>query len=269
MEILGYVFAIVIGLTLGLIGGGGSILTVPVLVYIMHLDPINSTAYSLFVVGSTALAGAYSYFKKRQVCYKAAIVFSIPSFISVLITRNYFMPLLPAHIVRIGEIWITKEILIMLVFALLMILSSYSMINKGFVSKISDEEFSPDKIKFNFPLIIMQGTLVGMLTGFVGAGGGFLIIPALLLFVGLPMKVSIGTSLLIIAINSLIGFTGNLYTGLKVDWIFLFLFTSFALTGIATGIYYSKFIKSEKLKPAFGWFTLALGVFILIKELLL
>lgn len=268
MEILGYILAILIGLSLGIIGGGGSILTVPVLVYIMHLSPVNSTAYSLFVVGSTALAGAYSYFKKRQVCYRAAIVFSIPSFISVFLTRSYLMPLIPENITEIGTLLITKQILIMIVFAVLMILSSYSMIKKGVVSKISDEDFSPDKVKFNYPLIFLEGALVGVLTGFVGAGGGFLIIPALVLLVGLPMRVSIGTSLLIIAVKSLIGFSGDVYAGLNVDWSFLGLFTAFALAGIAIGIYYSRYIKSEKLKPAFGWFTLVLGIFILVKELM-
>jgi uncharacterized membrane protein YfcA len=269
MEILGYALAILIGLSLGLIGGGGSILTVPVLVYIMHLNPVNSTAYSLFIVGTTALAGAYSYFKKRQLCYRAAIVFSIPSFISVFLTRSYLMPFLPEKITELGGLIITKQLLIMVVFALLMIAASYSMIRKGSLSKISDEDFSPDKIKFNYPLIVLEGALVGVLTGFVGAGGGFLIIPALVLFIGLPMRVSVGTSLLIIAAKSLVGFTGDVYAGLNVDWSFLGAFTAFALAGIWIGIYYSKFIKSEKLKPTFGWFTLILGIFILIKETLL
>jgi uncharacterized protein len=268
MEILGYGLATLIGLSLGLIGGGGSILTVPVLVYIMHLSPVTSTAYSLFVVGTTALAGAFSYLKKKQVCYRAALVFSIPSFISVFLTRSYLMPLIPENVTEAGGQFITRQILIMIVFALLMIVSSYSMIKKGFVSKITDENFSPDKIKFNYPLIFLEGALVGALTGFVGAGGGFLIIPALVLLVGLPMKVSVGTSLLIIAAKSLVGFTGDVYAGLNPDWSFLGIFTAFALAGIAIGIYYSKNIKSEQLKPAFGWFTLILGIFILVKELM-
>ncbi|MFN6944653.1 MAG: sulfite exporter TauE/SafE family protein [Cytophagaceae bacterium] len=268
MEFFGYGLAILIGLSLGLIGGGGSILTVPVLVYVMHMNPVISTAYSLFIVGATALAGAYTYFRQKQLCYRAAIVFSIPSFLAVFFTRSYLMPMIPDHIGSIGEFMLTKQFMIMFVFALLMILSSYSMISKGFVAKISDEEFSPGKIKFNYPLIILEGAVVGMLTGFVGAGGGFLIIPALVLLVGLPMKVSIGTSLLIIAAKSLLGFTGDVYAGLDVDWGFLLLFTGFALGGIGFGTYFSKKVKSEKLKPAFGWFTLILGIMIMIKELI-
>lgn len=269
MEILGFILAILIGLSLGMIGGGGSILTVPVLVYVMQLNPVNSTAYSLFVVGATSLVGAFTYLKAKKLCYRAAIVFSIPSFIAVFLTRSYLMPIIPNEVFSIGEHVVTKQLLIMLVFAALMIVSSYSMIKKGFVPKISDEDFSPDKIKFNYPLIMVEGIVVGALTGFVGAGGGFLIIPALVLLVGLPMKVSVGTSLMIIAAKSLVGFSGDVVAGLPIDWGFLLLFTAFALVGIVIGIYFSKSVKSEKLKPAFGWFTLVLGVFIMVKELLL
>lgn len=269
MEILGFILAIAIGLSLGLIGGGGSILTVPVLVYVMQYTPTNATAYSLFIVGATALAGAYTYLRKGKLCYRAAIVFAIPSFLAVFLTRSYLMPVIPEHITTIGSFDLSKELLIMLVFAALMVVSSYSMIKKGFVPKVSDDEFSPDKIKFNYPLIVLEGIVVGTLTGFVGAGGGFLIIPALVLLVGLPMKVSVGTSLMIIAAKSLIGFTGDVAAGMAIDWQFLLAFTGFAVAGLALGVYLSKYVKSEKLKPAFGWFTLVLGLFIFIKELFL
>jgi uncharacterized membrane protein YfcA len=267
MEITGYILAILIGLSLGLIGGGGSILTVPVLVYVMHQSPIQATAYSLFVVGVTSLVGAFSYFKQKKLCYRAAIVFAIPSFIAVFITRSYLMPLMPENIMTIGNILVTKQLTIMLAFAVLMIVSSYSMIKKNTIPAISDIAFNPSSIKFNYPLIMLEGLVVGVLTGFVGAGGGFLIIPALVLFVGLPMKVAVGTSLMVIAAKSLVGFTGDVVADLAIDWNFLLLFTAFSLVGIAIGIYYSKHVKEEKLKPAFGWFTLILGIFIILKEL--
>ncbi len=265
--VIGFIFALLIGLSLGIIGGGGSILTVPVLVYIMGINPVNSTAYSLFIVGITALAGAYSYFKKKMLCYRAAIVFSIPSFIAVFYTRHYLVPLIPAHIADFSGLIITKEALIMLLFALMMIVSAFSMIRRQTMTSPHDEVFRPEQIRFNYPLIAVEGIVVGVLTGLVGAGGGFLIIPALVLLVGLPMKAAVGTSLLIIAAKSLIGFAGDLQTGMQIDWTLLLSFSFFALIGIAIGIYYSRNIKSEKLKPAFGWFTLILGFLILIKEL--
>lgn len=263
----GFIFALLIGLSLGIIGGGGSILTVPVLVYIMGINPVNSTAYSLFIVGITALAGAYSYFKKNLLCYRAAIVFSIPSFTAVFYTRQYLVPLIPAHIADFSGFIITKEGLIMLLFAFMMIVSAYSMIRQRRIESPQGEVFRPDQIRFNYPLIAVEGIVVGILTGLVGAGGGFLIIPALVLLVRLPMKVAIGTSLLIIAAKSLIGFAGDLQTGMVIEWVFLLSFSSFALLGIAIGIYYAKNINGEKLKPVFGWFTLVLGFSILIKEL--
>jgi uncharacterized membrane protein YfcA len=268
MVILGYLFAVLIGLTLGLIGGGGSILTVPVLVYLLKLSPVTSTAYSLFVVGSTSLAGAISYLKKKQLCYRAAIALAVPSFIAVFLTRRFLVPLVPETILEFSGISLHKDVLIMLAFALLMILSSFSMIRKNIGSVITEEEFDPESIKINDPMIIAEGLILGILTGFVGAGGGFLIIPALVLLVGLPMKVSIGTSLLIIATNSLIGFTGDLYAGLDADWAFLLGFSALALAGIFIGTYLSKKIHGDTLKPVFGYFTLVLGLLIIIKEVL-
>lgn len=267
MELLGFLFALLIGLSLGIIGGGGSILTVPVLVYVMGYNPVNATAYSLFVVGVTSLAGAVSYYKKNLLCYRAAIVFSLPSFLAVYLTRHYLVPLIPEHIVDIHDFVVTKEILIMLLFSTLMIVSAYSMIRKNKAASIEDKPFSPDQIRFNYPLIAIEGVVVGALTGLVGAGGGFLIVPALVLLVGLPMKVAIGTSLLIIATKSLIGFAGDLQAGMLIDWISLLSFTLVALAGIAIGIYYSKNIQSDKLKPVFGWFTLILGILIMTKEI--
>jgi uncharacterized membrane protein YfcA len=124
------------------------------------------------------------------------------------------------------------------------------------------------KISYNFPLILGEGILVGAITGLVGAGGGFLIIPALVLFGGLCMKKAVGTSLLIIALKSLIGFTGDLGSGLQLDIPFMLMFAGFATIGIIAGTLISKYISNEKLKPAFGWFVLAMGLYIISKELL-
>ena len=260
-EIIGYALSILIGVSLGLIGGGGSILTVPILVYVFGLGPEISTSYSLFIVGLTALAGSFSYYKSKLINLKAALIFSVPSLISVFLTRKFIMPSLPGVIFTIGNFQFTKPIFIMTVFAVLMIAASVSMIRK---SKTPD----PSKMKpgHHYTLIFIEGIIVGVLTGFVGAGGGFLIIPALVLFAGLPMKEAVGTSLLIIAIKSLIGFTGDLSAGVNIDWMFLVLVSVFTVSGIYVGSTLAKKIHGDKLKPAFGWFVLAMGIYIILRE---
>lgn len=263
MEILAYILSIFVGLSLGLIGGGGSILTVPILVYVMGIVPEKATAYSLFIVGITALVGSYTYFKKKLISVKAALVFSAPSLLAVFVTRKYIMPAIPAEIFSIGNFIMTKNLLIMLVFGVLMVAASYSMIKKCEDCK---EDIIGEPV-FNIPLIFVEGIVVGILTGFVGAGGGFLIIPALVVFAKLPMKMAVGTSLLIIAIKSLIGFTGDISAGTQIDWQQLLTISIFTVSGIFVGSYLSKKIPGEKLKPAFGWFVLLTGIWIIIKEI--
>ena len=224
--IIGFAAAILIGVSLGLIGGGGSILTVPVLVYILGIDPVLATAYSLFVVGSTSLVGAGTYMKKGLVNYKTALVFAIPSFIAVFLTRKFLVPALPDPLFSIGEAMITKNIGIMVFFALIMLAASYSMI-RGKKGESEEEE----EVKFNLPMIALEGSVVGVITGIVGAGGGFLIIPALVLLAKLPMKMAVGTSLLIIAAKSLIGFLGDL-SSQTIDWQLLLIFTCLSIVGI-------------------------------------
>ncbi len=261
MDIVGYFASILIGVSLGLIGGGGSILTVPVLVYLFSIDAVLATAYSLFIVGTTSVAGSFSYFKKGLVNVKTAIVFGIPSIIAVFLTRAYMVPAIPAEIFSIGNFVVTKSILLMLLFALLMIFASYSMIRKKKKIESDDSQIQ----QFNYPLILVEGAIVGILTGLVGAGGGFLIIPALVILSKLPMKEAVGTSLVIIAAKSLIGFFGESSETI-IDWVFLAKITAFALVGIFIGMGLSKKIDGEKLKPAFGWFVLAMGIYILLKE---
>ncbi len=262
MEIFGWIMAIVIGLTLGLMGGGGSILTVPVLVYLLGIDPVSSTGYSLFIVGLSALFGALSYFRKDQIDSKTAIVFGVPSIIGVYLSRRVFIPAIPEEIISFGDFLLTKDIGIMVLFALLMIAASYSMI-KG----RKDPEMDSRPRKYNYPLITIEGLVVGMLTGLVGAGGGFLIIPALVVLSKLPMKMAVGTSLMIIAAKSLIGFIGDIQNYV-IDWSFLLSFSALAVVGIFVGTKLSNFIPGHKLKPGFGWFVLIMGVYILGREIM-
>ena len=324
--------AIIIGVTLGLIGGGGSILTVPILVYLFHIDPVLATAYSLFVVGISSSVGAFNYMRKGLLSYKTAIVFAVPSFIAVFLTRRFLMPAIPEELVSIGSLNLTTDILfilvliiamvmvsfmnlnitfrgnkkhlkafllvtpaaimvfvmrqfiipiipdnlfaignfmmsknmgIMLLFAIIMLVSSFSMISKN---KEASEDDDPKGILFNYPMIVVEGAIVGTITGIVGAGGGFLIIPALVLLARLPMKMAVGTSLLIISVKSLIGFLGDV-SNQEIDWIFLLSFTGLSVMGIFAGTYATRFIDGKKLKTGFGWFVLTMAVYIIFKEL--
>lgn len=264
MEVLGYLSALIIGIVLGLIGGGGSILTVPVFVYLLSINPITATAYSLFVVGTSSLVGAIQNIRKGLVDLKTAIVFAIPALITVYITRKFIVPAIPKELFTVGNFLVTRNTGIMVFFAIIMLLASFSMIR----DKKKDESEDNKKIKYNYPLIIAEGLAVGLLTGIVGAGGGFLIIPALVLFAKLPMRKAVATSLLIIAIKSLIGFIGDI-ENLEIDWAFLIRFTAFSVAGIFIGIWLNKFIDENKLKKYFGWFVLLMGVYILFKELFL
>ncbi len=261
MEIAGYIAPVLIGISLGLIGGGGSILTVPVLVYLFHVDAILATAYSLFIVGATSVIGSVSYFKKGLVNVKTAVIFGIPSIAAVFLTRHYLVPVIPRTLFFAGSFEVTKSASLMLLFALLMIMASYSMIKKD----KTDPHAGAGEQQFNYPLIFLEGSVVGLLTGLVGAGGGFLIIPALVLLSKLPMKEAVGTSLVIIAAKSLIGFFGE-SSQVMMDWTFLVVVTLFAIAGIFIGFALSKKINGEKLKPAFGWFVLVMGVYIIFKE---
>jgi uncharacterized membrane protein YfcA len=259
MELLGYFLALFVGISLGLIGGGGSILAMPILVYIFHLNPQLATSYSLFFVGISALIGSIKHYNLNNLNLDTAFVFGIPSIISLLITRKFILPQIPNVIFIINEVVITKNILLMIVFAVLMIAASISMIrNKKNEAKIN----MPSKNKLAF-----VGFMVGIVTGLLGAGGGFLIIPALIFFAALPMKQAVGTSLFIIAVNAMIGFIGDLINNVHLNFQFLMLFSTIAIIGIFIGTHLSKKIDGNKLKPAFAWFVLVAGIYIIAKEI--
>ncbi|MBI1341616.1 MAG: TSUP family transporter [Terrimonas sp.] len=264
MEILGYIASVIIGISLGLIGGGGSILTVPVLVYLFGINPVLATAYSLFIVGSTSLVGAIPKYRHGLVNLKTAFIFGLPAIAAVFATRNWIIPAIPKEVFTVGDFVVTKGILMMILFAVLMVFASISMIR----DKKKPEENTNGEQKFNYPLILLEGVVVGLLTGLVGAGGGFLIIPALVLLSKLPMKQAVGTSLLIIAAKSLIGFTGDL-SHFEMDWKLLLIVTGLAIAGIFVGNWMSHKVSGDKLKKGFGWFVLVMGIYIIVKELFL
>lgn len=259
MEYFGYLASVIIGLSLGLVGGGGAILTIPILVYLFKIDPKLATSYSLFIVGITALSGCFSHYKMGNLKVKSALFFAVPSVFSILVIREVIFLKIPNLLFTIEDFQVTKNFLIMLIFAIMMIMASFSMIRKT--------ENQLTLTTTNYWQLALIGAAVGIVTGFLGAGGGFLIIPALLFFANLPMKQAVGTSLLIIFINSSIGFVGDLFIGTPIDYTFLAIISSMAFIGMFIGTQLSKKIDGDKLKPIFGWFVLVMGIYILIKEI--
>jgi len=264
MVILGYVLAAFVGISLGLIGGGGSIITVPILVYVLGVNPVLATSYSLFIVGSTSMVGAINNYHKGFVNLKTTLHFGVSSITTVFVTRKIIMPKIPSVLINSGHTYVTQEVATMTLFAVLMLIASIAMIVER--KEVVGTNSNASKKGFNIAKLFLYGVLVGLVTGFLGAGGGFLLIPALVLVVKMPMKQAVGTSLLIIALNSLIGFTGDI-GHFKIDWIFLTIITLVAIAGIFVGGFLAKKVEGDKLKKAFGWFVLVMGIYILAKEI--
>ena len=262
-SIIGYFLAVLVGISLGLIGSGGSILSVPILVYIMHVEPVLATGYSLFIVGVSALVGGIQKAKQELVDFKNVALFGIPTIIAVFLTRNFIVPAIPEKLIEIGTFVMTKSVFVMLVFAVVMIIASIRMIKP-----MQHKESESDK-PLNMRAIVFQGLGIGLIAGFVGAGGGFLIIPALYFLAKISMKKAIGTSLFIIAFQSLIGFIGDLNRTPAMDWNLLLGFTLASIVGIFIGNLLSKYISGDKLKTSFGWFVLLMGIYIILKEVVL
>lgn len=260
MAILGYISALIIGISLGLIGGGGSILAVPVLAYLFSVNEKVATAYSLFIVGASALVGGLKQHLKGYVDWRTATVFGIPAIIGVSVVRHYVVPALPDTLFTINGFEFTRRMGMFGLFAVLMFPAAISML------KEKKEKVSTGVISYNYPLILLEGLVVGGITGMIGAGGGFLIIPALVILANVEMKVAVGTSLIIISAKSLLGFfLGDALT-MEIDWTFLFYFTGLSLIGIFIGSYLSTFIDGKKLKKGFGYFIFVMAIFIFYME---
>jgi uncharacterized membrane protein YfcA len=262
-QIIGYILAVFVGMTLGMLGSGGSILSVPILVYVMGIEPTLATAYSLFVIGTTSLVGGIHKAKQKLVDFNKVILFGIPAVISVFVTRKVLVPRIPEIIVESEEFTLSKSILIMVIFAIVMIFASVQMIRPLKEKMVFENE------KLNYFKITLLGICIGLISGFVGAGGGFLIVPTLLIFAKTPIKMAVGTSLYIVAAQSLIGFTGDIMSGQIIDWKLLQFFTFASVFGIFIGNFISKKVAEEKLKIGFGWFVLTMGIYIIIREIFL
>lgn len=261
IDIFGYFSALIIGVSLGLIGGGGSILAVPVLTYLFSVNEKIATAYSLFIVGASSLVGGIKQHYKGYVDWRTAFVFGLPAILGVTVVRRFIVPALPDVLFTIADFEFTRRMGMLGLFSILMIPAGISMLKDRKQSQKTTE-----KITYNYPLILLEGILVGALTGLIGAGGGFLIIPALVILAKIEMKVAIGTSLIIIAFKSLSGFfLGDALT-MDINWSFLFNFTLLSFIGIFIGSYFSNFIDGKKLKKGFGYFIFVMSAFIFYME---
>jgi uncharacterized membrane protein YfcA len=264
MTIAGYLAVVLVGISLGLIGGGGSILTLPILVYLFGVSPTVGTGYSLFIVGVAAAFGAFQYARQKLVNYKIGLIFALPAFLGVFLARKFIVPSLPDTIFEGQSFAFSKDTLIMMAFGVMMLAAAFSMIKGRKDTGLDDTQVQTPPLL----LTVAEGLIVGAITGFVGAGGGFLIIPALVVLAKLPMKMAVGTSLMIIAIKSIFGFAGDITSGPPIEWAFLGLLTATALVGILVGSSLVKKIPGDKLKPAFGWFVLVMGGFVITMQLI-
>ncbi len=262
LEILGFFSALIIGISLGLIGGGGSILAVPVLAYLFSVNEKVATAYSLFIVGASALVGGLKQHLNGYVDWRTAVVFGLPAIVGVSVVRRFLVPALPEVLFNTNDFEFTRRMGMFGLFAILMIHAAFSMLK----TRKEKKQKGDGTVKYNYPLIIGEGLLVGGITGMIGAGGGFLIIPVLVILANVEMKVAVGTSLIIIAFKSLLGFfLGDALT-MEIDWIFLTVFTLISFVGIFIGSYLSNFIDGNKLKKGFGYFIFVMAIFIFYME---
>ncbi|WP_128546531.1 sulfite exporter TauE/SafE family protein [Larkinella soli] len=262
-ELTGYGAAIVAGLVIGLAGGGGSILTVPIFVYLFRIEPVMATTYSLFVVGTTSLVGSVSHILRREVDFRSTATFAVPSFVSVFIARWFLVPAIPDPLLELDGFVLAKQDAILYFFAFVMLFAARGMIRSSEPKADKSAPAEPPR----YGLLALDGLAVGLLTGTSGAGGGFLIVPMLVLLAKLPMHRAVATSMLIIAVNSFVGFLGDLHRN-DLNWRFLLEFTLFSTGGILIGIYLAQFVAPMPLKRGFGWFVLVVAGYIIVQEIL-
>lgn len=246
MELIGFLLATLIGLSLGLMGGGGSILTVPILVYILGMEAKLSIALSLAIVGATSLIGSYSHFRQGNINVKVALIFGPIAMLGTFIGA------------KVSQ-FISAEVQL-ISFAIIMLVASFFMFRGR---KETDAQL--DERPLPYLIILIEGLIVGIITGIVGVGGGFLIVPALVLLARIPMKEAVGTSLLIISLKSFSGFTGYL-NQVEIPWLFLGKFTIMTAIGIIIGSKLVSFVDQKTLKKSFAIFLVIMGFFILYKN---
>lgn len=247
--ILVLALSVVIGLSLGVLGGGGSILTVPILVYVAGFEAKEAIAASLFVVGVTSAVSVFSHARGGRVMWRTGLIFGAAGMAGAFVGG-----LLGGHIP--GQI-------LLIVFAVMMVATSIAMLRGR--KKNDDGGTAPVKHELPLGRVLLDGAVVGLITGLVGAGGGFLVVPALALLGGLPMSVAVGTSLVVIAMKSFAGLAGYLTT-VQLDWGITLGVTAAAIAGTLAGSKLAGRIPEAALRKAFGWFVLLMGAFVLIQQ---
>ncbi|WP_406726484.1 sulfite exporter TauE/SafE family protein [Streptomyces sp. GD-15H] len=240
------VLALLVGVSLGLLGGGGSILTVPLLVYVAGMDAKEAIATSLFVVGVTSAVGMVDHARGGRVRWRTGVLFGAAG-----MAGAYTGGLVGGHI---------PDVVLLIAFAVMMIVTAAALLR-------GRRTADPDRAHRQLPVgrVLLDGAAVGLATGLVGASGGFLVVLALALLGGLPMPVAVGTSLLVIAMKSAAGFAGYLST-VQIDWTLTLAVTGFAVAGSLVGARLAGRVPSHVLSRLFAWFVLAMGTFVLVQQ---
>ncbi|WP_104167889.1 sulfite exporter TauE/SafE family protein [Arthrobacter sp. SX1312] len=245
--------SILIGLSLGVLGGGGSILTVPILVYVAGFEAKEAIAASLFVVGVTSAVSVISHARRGRVMWRTGLIFGAAGMVGAFVggLLGGFVP---------GQI-------LLVAFAPMMVATSIAMIRGRRKPRTATHGTASVGVRRELPLgrVLLDGVVVGLVTGLVGAGGGFLVVPALALLGGLPMSVAVGTSLVVISMKSFAGLAGYLTT-VQIDWPLTLAVTAAAIVGSLIGAQLAGRIPEVALRKAFGWFVLAMGAFVLIQQ---
>lgn len=256
----GYIGALLTGIVLGILGGGGALLSIPVLVYFFHVEAGVATGYSLFLIGITALSGAVRNILMRNVDFRLALWYGVPSLFSVYAMRRFIMPAVPDIIYSGPAFTLDKNHLILFFLSAVMLLVGRKMIQE------ERKETPVSTGAVDYKRMILYSLLIGSFLGMVGAGGGFLMTPVLIYFGRLKMKKAVGTSLFLVSCNSFIGFLGDLGGNYPMNWSLLLSFSGFSVAGVFAGVYLANFVDESRLKKAFGWFMLVLAATIVIKE---
>lgn len=248
-----YAIAVLIGISLGLIGAGGAIVAVPAFVYLEQIPPTLASGYALFVVTVASFVGSIQYVRARLIDWRSVMAFGSTTLVSIAVARRVLLPLLPVQISGIP-----RDSVLMLAFAAMLLLAAAGMLRM------------PPRPHTGEPThagrLALYGLAIGVISGFLGVGGGFLMTPALVLWAGLDMKRAVATSLLLIGVNSAVGVGADLSAGVQYDWPFVLVFTGLTTAGIIAGTMMSHRIDGQRLKKGFGWFILAIGLAVAIRE---
>jgi uncharacterized protein len=252
MIFLAVIFSLVIGISLGLLGGGGSILTVPMLVYVLGLEPKSAIATSLLVVGITSAVGAAMHARAGRVRLRTGFVFGLAGMAGAYLGGS-IAGYIPARA-------------LLLAFAAMMLITGAAMLRSKKEGARDEEQRERDAKEMPFFKMLLAGAGVGAVTGLVGAGGGFVVVPALVLLGGLPMRVAVGTGLLVIAMNSFAGFVGQVGHA-QIDWRLAAIVTAAAVAGTFAGERLAPRISQARLRRIFAWLVIGMAMFLVMKEL--